>query len=73
MWSRVVFAAIILGLQILAALILTWGLRLPSRWALIAAAAFILFNLPLPYLFWLQAAGRQPSFWTAALWTWRLN
>ena len=67
MWSRVVFAAIILGLQILAALILTWGLRLPSRWALIAAAAFILFNLPLPYLFWLQAAGRQPSFWTAAL------
>jgi len=67
MWSRVVFAAIILGLQILAALILIWGLRLPSRWAWAAVAAFVLFNLPLPYLFWLQAAGKQPSFWSAEL------
>jgi len=67
MWARVVFAAIILGLQILAAFILIWGLRLPSRLALAALAAFVLFNLPLPYLFWLQAGARQPSFWSAAL------
>ncbi len=59
--------AVVLALQALAAFVFIRGLKLPSGWAWPVIFAFILFNFPLPYLFWLQAGARQAPFWVAAL------
>lgn len=59
--------AVLIGLQLAAALALIWGLKLQGRWAIGVIAAFALFCLPLPYLFHLAAHARQPSFLIAAL------
>jgi len=65
--ERVVMIAVLIGLQALAAFVLIWGLKLHGRLAIGAVAAFVLFSLPLPYLFHLEAHARQPSLLTAAL------
>ena len=67
MSQRLAIAALILGVQALNAYLFTRGIRLPGRWHLPVYALFILMNLPLPYVLWLQAGARQPSSLLAAL------
>lgn len=67
MMGRIGFGLGLLGFQALVALVLIWGLKLQGRPVTWTVIAFAVFNLGLPYLMWLQAGARQPSFWLAAL------
>jgi hypothetical protein len=65
--GRAGIAVAILGFQVLEAILFMRGLKLPARFSPAIVALFVLFNLPLPYVLWLQAGARQPSFWVAGL------
>jgi predicted MPP superfamily phosphohydrolase len=66
MADRFTLAFWILVVQALEAFILIKGLKIPARWVPLVIAAFVVFNLPLPYVLWLQAGARQPSVLLAA-------
>ena len=65
--EKLVIALGILVIQALEAFLFIRGLKIPGRWGLWVVALFILFNLPLPYVLWLQSGARQPSTPIAAL------
>ena len=66
MGERLGIALLVLALQAFAAFLFTRGVRLPGRFHLPVHALFIVMNLPLPYVLWLQAGARQPPLWLAA-------
>ncbi|HUT52397.1 MAG TPA: metallophosphoesterase [bacterium] len=71
-------AFFILVVQALEAFLLVRGLKVPVRFVPWIIAAFVVFNLPLPYALWLQTGARQPSSLLAALvvrpfFSWQFN
>jgi len=67
MLAKGFFFLLVVALQALEALVFIKGLKLPSRWSWPVIGLFVLFNLALPYLLWLQSGARQPPLWAAAL------
>jgi predicted MPP superfamily phosphohydrolase len=65
--ARVAVASGIIGIQALIVFILVWGLKVPKKYALWIIVLFFIFNLPLPYILWLQSSARQPPFLAAVL------
>jgi uncharacterized protein len=62
-----VIALVVLGLMALELFALIKGLKLEGGAAYGVIALFVLFALPLPYIFWLLAGARQPSQFAASL------
>ncbi len=60
-------AVFVLIMQALEAFLFIRGLKIPVRFIPWIIAAFVMFNLPLPYVLWLQSGARQPSALLAAL------
>lgn len=67
MFRRTMIFIFIAAFQAFAAFIFIWGLKLPARYAYLVAAAFVIMNLPIPYIIWLVSGARQPPMWAAAL------
>ena len=75
---KIAFFVGVLVIQALSAFLLIKGLKMPARWVPWIIVVFVIFNLPIPYLMWLQSGARQPPLWAAALivrpvYAWQFN
>lgn len=67
MAEKLGIAVAILLVQALEAFLFVRGLKIPVRFVPALIACFIVFNLPLPYVLWLETGAREPSSLMAAL------